>query len=77
MLTSFTLLALAGGATRLGLGLLLHRKAALTLALPQALVAVFLVLAALPDLIKPLPFPLPLGLTLGFVLPDLIFARRS
>ncbi|SFJ55637.1 hypothetical protein [Celeribacter neptunius] len=77
MFTSFTLLALAGGAFRFGTGLLLARKWNLTISLPQLFAVGLVVLAALPDLIKPLPFPFPLGLTLGFVLPDLIIARRS
>jgi hypothetical protein len=29
------------------------------------------VLAGLPEFIKPIPFPVPLGLTIGLLLPDL------
>jgi hypothetical protein len=34
-----------------------------------------LVLAGLPEFIKPLPFPIPLSLTLGLLLPDLLLRR--
>lgn len=76
MLTSFTLLAVAGGALRYALGLTLRRRFRVTLALPQLLAGALVVLAGLPDFLKPLPFPFPVGLVLGFLLPDLVLGRR-
>jgi hypothetical protein len=35
------------------------------------------VLAGLPSILQPFPFPIPLGLTLGLLLPDLIMTRRG
>ncbi len=77
MLTSFTLLVLSGGALRLGFGQALLRKSGWYLTMPHLLAASVLVLAALPDFIKPVPYPFPLSLTLGFLLPDLILGRRA
>ena len=70
MFTSLTLLACAGGALRLGLGLVLYQKTQVVLSVPQ-------VLAGMPDFLKPVPFPLPVGLVAGFLLPDLLFARSA
>lgn len=75
MLPSFTLLACAGGALRLGLGLVLYQKTRVVLSVPQLLAGALVVLAGLPDVLKPVPFPVPPGLVLGFLLPDLLFAR--
>ena len=75
MFTSLTLLACAGGALRLGLGLVLYQKTRVVLSVPQVLAGALVVLAGLPDVLKPVPFPLPTGLVLGFLLPDLLFAR--
>ena len=77
MFTSLTLLALAGGASRLGLGLVLYQRSKFVLIVPQALAAALVILAGLPDFLKPVPFPLPVSLVAGFLLPDLLFARRS
>ncbi|MCR9109685.1 MAG: hypothetical protein NXH94_12355 [Rhodobacteraceae bacterium] len=77
MMTSFLLLALAGGVVRLGLGLVLWQRTGVVLACPSLLAAGLVVLAALPDVVSPIPFPLPLGLTLGFLLPDLLLRRVS
>ena len=75
MFTSLALLACAGGALRLGLGLVLYQKTRVVLSVPQVLAGALVVLAGLPDVLKPVPFPVPLGLVLGFLLPDLLFAR--
>ena len=75
MFTSLTLLAIAGGALRLGLGLVLYQKTRVVLSVPQVLAGALVVLAGLPDFLKPVPFPVPVGLVLGFLLPDLLFAR--
>ena len=75
MFTSLTLLAIAGGALRLGLGLVLYQKTKVVLSVPQVLAGALVVLAGLPDVLKPVPFPVPVGLVLGFLLPDLLFAR--
>ena len=77
MFTSLTLLVLAGGASRLGLGLVLYQRFKFVLTVPQALAAALVILAGLPDFLKPVPFPLPVSLVAGFLLPDLLFARRS
>ena len=77
MIPEFVLLAVAGGVLRLGLGLLVLQRSAFVFCVPQLLAAAVVVLAGLPDLLKPFPFPVPLGFTLGFLLPDLLLARRS
>ena len=75
MFTTFTALALAGGALRLVLQWQLKRRWGLSLAVPQALAGAIVVLAGLPDFLKPFPFPIPLSLTLGLLLPDLLLRR--
>ena len=75
MLTTFTLLVVMGGALRLALGWGLHRRYQLDLSVPQALAGVLVMLAGLPDILRPFPFPVPLGLTLGLLLPDLLLRR--
>ena len=77
MFTSLTLLACAGGVLRLGLGLVLYQKTRVVLSVPQALAGSLVVLAGLPDFLKPVPFPFPVGLVAGFLLPDLLFARSA
>ena len=76
MLTLFTALALAGGALRLVLQWQLKKRWGISLGIPQVLAGALVVLAGLPDILKPLSFPLPLGFTLGALLPDLLFRRR-
>ena len=75
MLTTFTLLVVTGGVLRLALGWGLHRRYQLDLSVPQALAGVLVMLAGLPDILKPFSFPLPLGFTLGLLFPDLLFRR--
>jgi hypothetical protein len=41
------------------------------------LAGALVVLAGLPDMLQPVPFPVPLGFAVGFLLPDLVLARRS
>ena len=77
MLTTFTALALAGGALRLVLRWQLRRRWEISLSIPSVLAGALVVLAGLPEFLKPLPFPVPLGLTLGLLLPDLIMTRRG
>ena len=76
MLTAFTLLIVTGGILRRALGWGLHRHYQLQLSVPQALAGALVMLAGLPDILKPFSFPLPLGFTLGALLPDLLFRRR-
>ena len=76
MFTTFTALALAGGALRLVLQWQLRKRWDIALAVPQILAGALVVLAGLPSIMQPLPFPIPLGLTLGLLLPDL-FLRRA
>ena len=75
MLTLFTALALAGGALRLVLQWQLRKRWDISLAVPQILAGALVVLAGLPEFLKPFPFPVPLGLTLGLLLPDLLLRR--
>lgn len=75
MLTSFTLLAFASGAFRIVANWLLRRRYGIAIELPGAVAAIVVALAALPDFLKPVPFPLPLGVTVGLLLPDLLVRR--
>ena len=75
MFTTFTALALAGGALRLVLQWQLRKRWEMSLSIPQVLAGALVVLAGLPEFIKPLPFPIPLSLTLGLLLPDLLLRR--
>jgi len=75
MFTTFTALALAGGGLRLVLQWQLKRRWGISLAVPQILAGAIVVLAGLPDFLKPFPFPIPLSLTLGLLLPDLLLRR--
>jgi hypothetical protein len=75
MFTTFTALVLAGGGLRLVLQWQLKRRWDISLAVPQALAGALVVLAGLPEFLKPLPFPVPLSLTLGLLLPDLLLRR--
>ena len=75
MFTTFTALALAGGALRLVLQWQLKRRWGISLAVPQILAGAIVVLAGLPSFLQPFPFPVPLGLTLGLLLPDLLLRR--
>ena len=76
MLTTFTTLAVAGGALRLALNWQLKKRWDLSLGVPQTLALALIVLAGLPNFLKPLAFPIPLGMTVGLLLPDL-FLRRG
>ena len=75
MLTLFMLLAAAGGILRLALALLLKQRWGVSIGVPQALAGALVVLAGLPEFIKPILFPVPLGLTIGLLLPDLLLRR--
>ena len=75
MFTTFTALALAGGVLRLVLQWQLRKRWDISLAVPQILAGALVVLAGLPEFLKPFPFPVPLGLTLGLLLPDLLLRR--
>ena len=75
MFTTFTALALAGGALRFVLQWQLKKRWEMSLSIPQALAGALVVLAGLPEFIKPFPFPMPLSLTLGLLLPDLLLRR--
>ena len=77
MITLFTALLLAGGATRLALNWKLKQRWGIVLGVPQALALLLVILAGLPELLKPFPFPVPLSVTVGLLLPDLFFRRVS
>ncbi len=76
MSTTFTLLTAAGVGLRLALSWGLRRRFDLHLSVPQLLAGAVLVLAGLPDWLKPLPYPFPLSFTLGALLPDFLMRRR-
>ena len=76
MFTTFTLLLAVGCGFRLALSWGLRRRFDVGLSIPQALAGALVVLAGLPDLLKPFAYPLPLSLTIGLVLPDLLLHRR-
>lgn len=75
MLTPFVLLAVASGLSRLALTAWLKRRYGLRLAVPHLLAGALVVLAGLPEMLRPLPWPLPLSVTLGVLLPDLVLRR--
>ena len=77
MFSPFLLLLAAGVGFRLTLSWILRAKLNLDLAIPQALAGALLILACLPSWLQPITFPLPLSVTLGMVLPDLLFTRRA
>ena len=77
MFTTFTLLIAVGWGFRLALNWGLRRRFYLAISIPQALACALVVLAGLPDILKPIPFPLPLSFTLGVLLPDFFFRRGS
>ena len=75
MFTTSTALALAGGALRLVLQWQLRKRWDISLAVPQVLAGALVVLAGLPSILQPFPFPVPLSLTIGVLLPDLLLRR--
>ena len=75
MFTTFTALALAGGALRLVLQWQLRKRWDISLAVPQILAGALVALAGLPSILQPFPFPVPLSLTMGLLLPDLLLRR--
>ena len=77
MITYFTALLLAGGATRLALNWKLKQRWGVVLGVPQALAVLLVILAGLPELLRPFPYPMPLSVTIGLLLPDLYFRRAS
>lgn len=76
MFTTFTALVAVGSAFRFTVSWLIKNRFNFYLSVPQALAGAILVLAGLPDWLKPFPYPLPLSLTLGILLPD-FFIRRG
>jgi len=75
MLTTFTLLTAAGVSFRLASAWGLRKRYNLRLTIPEVLAVVLLVLAGLPDWLRPIPFPLLYSFTLGAVLPDLLIRK--
>ena len=75
MLTLFLLLAAAGGVLRLALQWGVKRRWGITIGVSQALAGALVVLAGLPEFLRPFPFPVPLGITIGLLLPDLLVRR--
>ena len=77
MITYFTALLFAGGATRLALNWKLKQRWGIVFGVPQALAVLLVIIAGLPELLKPFPFPVPLSVIIGLLLPDLFFRRAS
>jgi hypothetical protein len=75
MFTTFTLLFAAGIGFRLALSYALKRRFNLTLAVPQGIAVLLIVLAVVPSWALPVSLPVPLSFVLGAVLTDLIFRR--
>ncbi|MFZ7090821.1 hypothetical protein [Primorskyibacter sp. 2E233] len=75
MSVTFTLLLAAGVGFRLTTAWALRRRFAVGLSVPPMLASLLVVLSALPDWLKPLPFPFPFAFTLGALLPDVLFRR--
>ncbi|AXI47865.1 hypothetical protein C1J03_18735 [Sulfitobacter sp. SK012] len=75
MFSTFTLLFAAGVGFRLALSYALKRRFDLTLAAPQSIAVLLIVLAIVPSWALPVSLPVPLSFVLGAVLPDLIFQR--
>ena len=69
MFATFTLLFAAGVGFRLALAWGLRRRYDLRLTIPEVLAVIPLVLAGLPDWLRPILFPLPFSFTFGAVLP--------
>ena len=77
MINYFTALLFAGGATSLALNWKIKQRWGVVLGVPQALAVLLVILAGLPELLKPFPYPIPLSVTVGLLLPDLFFRRAS
>ena len=77
MINYFTALLFAGGATRLALNWKLKQRWGIVLGVPQTLAILLVILAGLPELLKPFPIPVPLSVTIGLLLPDLLIRRAS
>lgn len=75
MFTTFSLLLAVGCGTRLAVNWGLERRFNVGLSVPQALAGALIVLAGLPDWLKPFAYPLPLSFTLGVFLPDFLLRR--
>ena len=75
MLTIVLLLTGAGGVVRLVLQWLVRKRWEITIGVPKALAGALVVLAGLPEFLRPFPFPVPLGITIGLLLPDLLVRR--
>ena len=70
----YSLLAAAGGVL-LALQWGVQRRWGITIGVPQALAGAVVVLAGLPEFLRPFPFPVPLSVTIGLLLPDLLVRR--
>ena len=76
MTTDPTLLLAVGCGIRLAFDWCMRKRFDVTFSVPQALAGALVVLAGLPDFLKPFTYPLPLSFTLGALLPDFLISRR-
>ena len=75
MISTFVLLTVVGGVSRLGLNGVPLRKLGMSFGLPPILALAVIILTGLPDILCPVSINLPLGLVLGLLLPDLLLRR--
>ena len=75
MISTFVLLTVVGGVSRLGLNWVLRRKLGMSVGLPPILALAAIILTGLPDILSPVAINLPLGLVFGLLLPDLLLRR--
>ena len=75
MISTFVLLTVVGGVSRLGLNWVLRRKLGMSVGLPPILALAVIILTGLPDILSPVAINLPLGLVFGLLLPDLLLRR--
>ena len=75
MLTIVLLLTVAGGVVRFVLQWLVRKRWEITIGVPKVLAVALVVLAGLPEFLRPFPFPVPFGITIGLLLPDLLVRR--
>ena len=75
MITLFILLITVSGLFRFVLDWLLKKHWGVHLGIPQVLAGALVILAGLPDILKPIQFPVPLSITIGLLLPELVLRR--
>lgn len=75
MFSSFALWCVFGVSVRLALFILVRWRWDARPILPNGVSYCIVLLALLPSWLQPIPLPVPMPFALGFVFPDLLFAR--